>query len=140
MSKIRCAILGGSGYTAVELLKLLLRHPHAEVVAITSRQEAGKPVSTEHPSLLGRFDLPMENFDPDALAAKRVQCVFGCLPHGASMESNVYHAEISMKKMQKLGKKTRKIRILKCRPISRLLEGQLCERVFALVRFLPQWS
>jgi N-acetyl-gamma-glutamyl-phosphate reductase len=87
MSKIRCAILGGSGYTAVELLKLLLRHPHAEIVAVTSRQEAGKPVSAEHPSLLGRFDLPMENFDPDALVAKSVQCVFGCLPHGASMES-----------------------------------------------------
>ena len=85
--RINIAILGGSGYTAVELIKILFRHPHAEIVAITSRQEAGKPVSESHPSLLGRCDLPMENFDPDALKAKGVQCVFGCLPHGASMQS-----------------------------------------------------
>jgi N-acetyl-gamma-glutamyl-phosphate reductase len=87
MNKVKCAILGGSGYTAVELLKILLRHPGAEVVAVTSRQEAGKPVSAEHPVLLNRFDLPMENFDPAALKAKGVACVFGCLPHGASMEA-----------------------------------------------------
>jgi N-acetyl-gamma-glutamyl-phosphate reductase len=87
MNRVKCAILGGSGYTAVELLKILLRHPGAEVVAVTSRQDAGKPVSSEHPVLLNRFDLPMENFDPAALKAKGVECVFGCLPHGASMES-----------------------------------------------------
>lgn len=87
MNKIKCAILGGSGYTAVELMKILLRHPGAEVVAVTSRQEAGKPVSAEHPVLFNRIDLPMENFDPAALKAKGVQCVFGCLPHGASMEA-----------------------------------------------------
>ena len=87
MNRVKCAILGGSGYTAVELLKILIRHPGAEVVAVTSRQDAGKPVSAEHPVLLNRFDLPMENFDPAALKAKGVECVFGCLPHGASMES-----------------------------------------------------
>ena len=85
--RIKIAVLGGSGYTAVELIKILLRHPYAEIVAVTSRQEAGVPVSQLHPSLLGRFDLLMENFDPDALKAKGVQCAFGCLPHGASMES-----------------------------------------------------
>ncbi len=84
---VRVAVLGGSGYTAVELLKILLRHPQAEVVAVTSRQEAGKPVSAEHPSLYGRFDLPMEPFDPDALQAKGVQVAFGCLPHGVSAEA-----------------------------------------------------
>ncbi len=87
MNRVKCAILGGSGYTAVELLKILIRHPGAEVVAVTSRQDAGKPVSAEHPVLLNRFDLPMENFDPAALKGKGVECVFGCLPHGASMES-----------------------------------------------------
>jgi N-acetyl-gamma-glutamyl-phosphate reductase len=87
MNRVKCAILGGSGYTAVELLKILLRHPGAEVVAVTSRQDPGKPVSAEHPVLLNRFDLPMENFDPAALKAKGVECVFGCLPHGASMEA-----------------------------------------------------
>ncbi|MFO0937665.1 MAG: N-acetyl-gamma-glutamyl-phosphate reductase [Gemmataceae bacterium] len=86
--RVKIAVLGGSGYTAVELIKILLRHPHAEIVAVTSRQEEGKPVSDLHPSLLSRCDLPMENFDPDALKAKGVQCAFGCLPHGASMESS----------------------------------------------------
>ena len=85
--KVKVAILGGSGYTAVELMKLLLRHPHAEIVAVTSRQEPGKPVSADHPILFGRLDLPLENFDPDKLKAKGVTCVFGCLPHGASAEA-----------------------------------------------------
>ena len=85
--KVQVAILGGSGYTAVELMKLLLRHPHAEIVAVTSRQEPGKPVSADHPILSGRLDLPMENFDPDKMKAKGVTCVFGCLPHGASAEA-----------------------------------------------------
>ncbi len=87
MRQVKCAILGGSGYTAVELIKILMRHPGAEVVAVTSRQDAGKPVSSEHPILLNRFDLPMENFDPQALKEKGVECVFGCLPHGASMDA-----------------------------------------------------
>ena len=84
---VKVAILGGTGYTALELLKILVRHPHAEITAITSRQEPGKAISAEHPSLLGRCNLPMENFDPDRLKAKGVECVFGCLPHGASAEA-----------------------------------------------------
>jgi N-acetyl-gamma-glutamyl-phosphate reductase len=85
MTKI--AILGGSGYTALELIKILLRHPHAEIVAVTSRQEGTPQLAEVHPSLTGRINLRMEAFDPEKLAAKGVQCVFGCLPHGASMES-----------------------------------------------------
>ena len=85
MDKVRIAVLGGSGYTAVELLKILLRHPHAQVVAVTSRQD--EHIADLHPSLLGRLDLRCEPFDPDALKAKGVQIAFGCLPHGTSMES-----------------------------------------------------
>ena len=85
MTKI--AILGGSGYTAVELIKLLLRHPHAEIVAVTSRQQDTPLVAELHPSLTGRLDLRCEPFDPDRLVARGVQCVFGCLPHGASMST-----------------------------------------------------
>jgi|SRR5579883_52944 len=83
--KIRIAILGGSGYTAVELIKILLRHPNAEIVAITSRQD--EHIADLHPSLLGRIDLRCQPFDADALKAKGVQVAFGCLPHGTSMES-----------------------------------------------------
>jgi N-acetyl-gamma-glutamyl-phosphate reductase len=83
--KVKVAILGGSGYTALEMLKILLRHPQAEVVAVTSRQE-GTPLLAElHPSLTSRIDLRCEPFDPDRLLARGVQCAFGCLPHGASM-------------------------------------------------------
>ena len=85
MTKIKTAILGGSGYTAVELLKLLLRHPGAEIAAITSRQ--AEHIADLHPSLLGRLDVRCQPFDADALAAKNVQVAFGCLPHGTSMES-----------------------------------------------------
>jgi N-acetyl-gamma-glutamyl-phosphate reductase len=83
MTKI--AILGGTGYTALELIKILLRHPEADIVAVTSRDEKMPLVSESHPSLAGRLDLRMEPFDPDRIAQRGVQCVFGCLPHGASM-------------------------------------------------------
>jgi N-acetyl-gamma-glutamyl-phosphate reductase len=85
MTKI--AILGGSGYTALELIKILLRHPQAQIVAVTSRQEGTPHVAEVHPSLTGRIDLRLTPFDPDKLAAQGVECVFGCLPHGVSMES-----------------------------------------------------
>jgi N-acetyl-gamma-glutamyl-phosphate reductase len=82
---INIAILGGSGYTALELIRILLRHPHARIVAVTSRQEGTPRLAELHPSLAGRIDLRCEPFDADALLARGVQCAFGCLPHGASM-------------------------------------------------------
>lgn len=82
---VKVAILGGSGYTAAELIRLLLRHPQAEVVAVTSRQEGTPLVAELHPSLTGRIALRCEPFDADRLVARGVQCAFGCLPHGVSM-------------------------------------------------------
>jgi N-acetyl-gamma-glutamyl-phosphate reductase len=82
---IKVAILGGSGYTAAELIKILLRHPGAEIVAVTSRQQDTPRVAELHPSLTGRTDLRCEPFNADRLVARGVQCAFGCLPHGASM-------------------------------------------------------
>jgi N-acetyl-gamma-glutamyl-phosphate reductase len=84
---IKVAILGGTGYTAVELIKILLRHPEVEITAVTSRQEGTPLVAESHPSLTGRLDLRMEPFDADKLAARGVQYAFGCLPHGVSMET-----------------------------------------------------
>lgn len=83
---IPVAILGGSGYTAVELIKILLRHPQAKIVAITSRQEGTPLIAELHPSLTSRIDLRCAPFDPDKLRADGVQCAFGCLPHGVSAE------------------------------------------------------
>jgi N-acetyl-gamma-glutamyl-phosphate reductase len=85
MKTVKTAILGGSGYTALELIKILLRHPSAEIAAVTSRQDDAPHVADVHPSLARRLDLRLEPFDPDRLLAKGVQCAFGCLPHGASM-------------------------------------------------------
>jgi N-acetyl-gamma-glutamyl-phosphate reductase len=92
--KRKIAILGGSGYTAAELIKILLRHPQVEIAAVISRHgepgasTSGSPalVSELHPSLAGRIGLHCEPFDVDSLAARGVECVFGCLPHGISME------------------------------------------------------
>jgi N-acetyl-gamma-glutamyl-phosphate reductase len=85
MERVKVAILGGSGYTAVELIKILLRHSGVEIAAVTSRQD--ELIADLHPSLFGRLDLRCEPFDPDRLRAKGVRCAFGCLPHGTSMES-----------------------------------------------------
>jgi N-acetyl-gamma-glutamyl-phosphate reductase len=85
MTKV--AILGGSGYTAAELIKILLRHPHVEIAAVTSRQEGTPLVAELHPSLTNRIRLRCEPFDPDRLLALGVQCAFGCLPHGVSMST-----------------------------------------------------
>jgi len=79
----RIAILGATGYTSLELIKILLRHPEAQIVAVTSRQEGNPPIATIHPSLTGRLDLTLENLSPAEVAA-RADCVFSCLPHAAS--------------------------------------------------------
>ena len=84
---IHVAILGGSGYTALELIKILLRHPQAKIVAVTSRQADSPRVDEVHPSLGKRLDLRLEPLDADQLKARGVKCVFGCLPHGASMSA-----------------------------------------------------
>jgi N-acetyl-gamma-glutamyl-phosphate reductase len=79
----RIAILGATGYTALELIKILLRHPEAEIVAVTSRQEGQPHIAMIHPSLTARLDLRLEDLSPAEVAA-RAECVFSCLPHGAS--------------------------------------------------------
>jgi N-acetyl-gamma-glutamyl-phosphate reductase len=82
---IDVAILGATGYTALEAIKILLRHPEARIVAATSRQDGRPPVSSVHPSLVGRIDLPLEDLAPEEVGA-RAACVFSCLPHAASAE------------------------------------------------------
>lgn len=83
--KVRVAILGATGYTALEAIKLLLRHPGVEIAAATSRSEAGKPISAIHQSLAGRLDLKISELSPTELAEK-ADCVFSCLPHGVTAD------------------------------------------------------
>ena len=83
MEKIKIAVLGSTGYTALELLKLLRRHPAAEVVAVTSRENTS-PIAEVHPSLTGQYSICCENLKPQDLKARGVQVVFSCLPHTAT--------------------------------------------------------
>ena len=78
------AIVGASGYAALELIRILLRHPHARITAATSRQNDNPKVSSLHPSLEGRIDLACGEADPDRLA-NSAEVAFLALPHAASL-------------------------------------------------------
>jgi N-acetyl-gamma-glutamyl-phosphate reductase len=81
---IRIGIVGGTGYTGVELLRLLAQHPQAEIVAITSRGDAGTAVSGMFPSLRGRVDLKFE--DPAKANLAACDVVFFATPNGIAMQ------------------------------------------------------
>jgi N-acetyl-gamma-glutamyl-phosphate reductase len=80
---IKTGIVGGTGYTGVELLRILAVHPEVEVKCITSRSEAGMPVADMYPNLRGHFDLVFSEPDPDVLA--ECDLVFFATPHGVAM-------------------------------------------------------
>ena len=80
---IRIGIVGGTGYTGVELLRLLAQHPEAELTAITSRKETGMPVADMFPSLRGRVLLKFS--DPVNSPLDRCDVVFFATPNGIAM-------------------------------------------------------
>ncbi len=80
---IKVGVVGGTGYTGVELLRLLAAHPDVEVQCITSRSEAGKPVSELFPNLRGHLDLQFVEPDPESLGA--CDLVFFATPNGIAM-------------------------------------------------------
>lgn len=82
---IKVGIYGGSGYTGQELIRLLIGHPEAKVVAATSRRFAGMPVSEVYPVLSGQTDLVYTNDSPETVA-ERADFIFLALPHGVSMQ------------------------------------------------------
>lgn len=81
---IKVGIVGGTGYTGVELLRLLARHPAATMTSITSRKEAGIAVSDMFPSLRGSVELAFS--DPRDAALDRCDVVFFATPNGVAME------------------------------------------------------
>ncbi|WP_353571346.1 N-acetyl-gamma-glutamyl-phosphate reductase [Candidatus Albibeggiatoa sp. nov. BB20] len=81
--KIKIGIVGGTGYTGVELLRLLAKHPQAQLEIITSRGEAGKPVTELFPNLRGYIDLCFS--EPDFEALSRCDVVFFATPHATAM-------------------------------------------------------
>jgi N-acetyl-gamma-glutamyl-phosphate reductase len=81
MSRIPAAIIGASGYTGAELLRLLRGHPDVEVVQVMARRAAGQRLADVFPHLRGVYDLEIEAFDAAAVA-RRAKVAFSCLPHG----------------------------------------------------------
>ncbi|ACT47103.1 N-acetyl-gamma-glutamyl-phosphate reductase [Methylotenera mobilis JLW8] len=81
--KIKVGIVGGTGYTGVELLRLLALHPDVELTAITSRGDAGLPVADMFPSLRGYVDLSFS--DPASANLTACDVVFFATPHGVAM-------------------------------------------------------
>jgi len=81
---IKVGIVGGTGYTGIELLRILAQHPQAELRAITSRKEAGTPVAALFPSLRRRVDLAFTEPGPKALRGCDV--VFFATPHGVALQ------------------------------------------------------
>jgi N-acetyl-gamma-glutamyl-phosphate reductase len=80
------AIVGASGYTALELAKILLRHPAVQLRMVTSRQDEGTRFDHMHHALAGRTDLVCTPFDADRIA-ENCDVAFLCLPHGASQDA-----------------------------------------------------
>jgi N-acetyl-gamma-glutamyl-phosphate reductase len=84
LDKIKVGIVGGTGYTGVELLRLLAIHPAIELSAITSRGEAGLPVADMFPSLRGYVNLPFS--DPAQADLSGCDVVFFATPNGIAMQ------------------------------------------------------
>ncbi|MEX5440956.1 N-acetyl-gamma-glutamyl-phosphate reductase [Acinetobacter indicus] len=84
MNVISVGIVGGTGYTGVELLRLLLRHPEVQVTVLTSRTEAGRRVDDMFPSLRGHTDLCYSDLNIEDL--KQCDVVFFATPHGVAMK------------------------------------------------------
>ncbi|TAK90489.1 MAG: N-acetyl-gamma-glutamyl-phosphate reductase [Burkholderiaceae bacterium] len=80
---IKVGIVGGTGYTGVELLRLLAQHPQVQLRAITSRKEAGMPVADMFPSLRGRVELAFS--EPQQAPLTECDVVFFATPHGVAM-------------------------------------------------------
>ena len=92
---INVGIVGGAGYTGVELLRILCDHSDANVTAVTSRTEAGRPVAEVFPSLRGHCALSFT--DPNALAPGACDVVFFATPNGVAMTQAPARLEAGVK-------------------------------------------
>lgn len=83
---VRVGIVGASGFTGVELLRLVSAHPDLDLAVATADTQAGTPVSALYPSLSARWpDLEFVRFDPDDIASRELDAVFLGLPHAAAL-------------------------------------------------------
>jgi N-acetyl-gamma-glutamyl-phosphate reductase len=83
--KTRVGIVGATGYTGVELLRLLLHHPQIEVTTLTSQKYTGIPIDQVFPSLMKKFSLKCEDLALDQIS-KKTDFIFTAVPHKTAME------------------------------------------------------
>lgn len=83
--KFKIAIFGGSGYGGSELLRILLFHPHVEIVLVTAKEHASKSVGSVHRNLLGMTDLIFEESPADFSTLENIDLAFFALPHGQAL-------------------------------------------------------
>jgi len=84
-ARVKVAVFGASGYTGLELLRLLARHPGVDLTVLTSREYQGRPVSKVFPSLAKIVELPFVPPDPEAVASQ-AEVAFLAVPHKTAME------------------------------------------------------
>lgn len=85
-AKVRVAIVGATGYTAYEAIRILLRHPQAQITVLASRRDPQPHIAEIFPALRNMIDLRCEPIDPEAIA-KKADVALLCLPHKVTMES-----------------------------------------------------
>lgn len=121
---IKVGIVGGTGYTGVELLRLLAAHPEVELVAITSRSEAGQPVADLFPSLRGRVDLSF--VDPAKADLMVCDVVFFATPNGVAMQQAPALLEAG-------------VRVIDLAADFRLKDVALWEQWYGMRHAAPEW-
>jgi N-acetyl-gamma-glutamyl-phosphate reductase len=87
MKKVKIGLLGATGYTGIELLKMLENHPHMEVVFVTSEKHAGKTLASFFPNLTGRPFGELRFIPASEAIQIEVDGVFSCLPHQTAAEN-----------------------------------------------------
>lgn len=97
MEKKKVAVLGASGYTGSDLLRLLLEHPNVEITHLTAEKHAGKMISDVFPHLKGFLDLELKPLKPKSIP-KDIDIVFAALPHGTSAKviKELYERDIKI--------------------------------------------
>ncbi len=121
---IRVGIVGGTGYTGVELLRLLAAHPHAVLHTITSRGEAGTPVAQLFPSLRGR--VPLNFVHPNDAPLVECDVVFFATPNGVAM--NEAPALLD-----------RGVRVIDLAADFRLRDPKVWEKWYGMAHAAPEW-
>ena len=83
---IKAAVLGATGYTGMELIRLINAHPDTSLALVTSESHDGKRISDVHPQFYGQADLILEKMEPNQISST-IDIVFCALPHGSSAEA-----------------------------------------------------